>query len=134
MNQISIPVVKLPNSYDLPLPSYPYELASDMTLTAAINNSIRIPPKERTLVPTGLIIALPTGIEAQIRTHSQSAFEKGLVVCDSPSSIDPTFRDEIKCLLLNTSDEVVIIKRGQAIASLHFAPVITAAWNEMHAE
>ncbi len=71
------------------------------------------------------------GIEAQIKTHSQTALDYGLIVCDSPSSIDASHRTEIKCLIYNASSEIVIVRRGMYIATMSFAEVIKVDWQEV---
>lgn len=131
MKRISVPIIKLPNAYDFSLPQYAHELASSVDLQAAVNSSIRITPNERVLVPTGICLALPLGVEAQLRTHAKTALELGLIVCDSPSGIDAAYRDEVKCLIYNTSPEIVIIRRGMFIATMSFAPVLQVAWQEI---
>ncbi len=131
MKQISVPIIKLPNIYDFELPKYAYDLASSVDIQAAISSSIRLMPGARMMIPTGLCIALPLGIEALIKTHSKTALDYGLIICDAPASIDATYRSEIKCLVYNASPDIVIIKRGMYIATMSFADVNQVKWQEV---
>ncbi len=131
MQQISVPIIKLPTSYDFDLPSYDYDLASSVNIQAAISSSIRISPGERVFIPTGFCLALPLGFEARITTHTQTAIDYGLIVCDSPSSIDASYRGEVRCFLYNTSSDIVIVRRGMYIAKMSFLPVTKVIWQEV---
>ncbi len=131
MKQISVPIIKLPTIYDFELPGYDHDLSSCVNIQAAVSGSVRLAPGERALIPTGFCLALPLGVEAQIKTHQGSALDYGLIVCDAPASIDAAYRSEVKCLIYNSSSEIVIVRRGMYIATMTFAPVLRVAWQEV---
>lgn len=90
---------------------------------AAHQEDICLKPGERHLIPTGLAIALPTGWEAQIRPRSGLALKHGITVLNTPGTIDADYRGEIKVLVINLGDKEYILKRGERIAQMVFAPV-----------
>ncbi len=111
-----------------PLPSYETAHAAGMDLRAFITDAISIKPLERTIVPTGLFIELPAGIEAQVRPRSGLAAKKGVTVLNSPGTIDADYRGEIKVILVNLSNEEFIINDGERIAQLVVARHEKAEW------
>lgn len=113
--------VNIINKSHHPLPSYETVHAAGMDLRAFINESINIKPLERAIVPTGLFIELPAGIEAQVRPRSGLAAKKGITVLNSPGTIDADYRGEIKVILVNLSNEEFIINDGERIAQLVIA-------------
>jgi dUTP pyrophosphatase len=78
---------------------------------------------QRALIFTGVFLAMPEGFEAQVRSRSGLAFKKGVVVLNSPGTIDSCYRNEIGCILINHSNECFKIKSGDRIAQLVFARV-----------
>lgn len=123
---ISVAVVRLPHGQNLPLPNYQSSGAAGMDLFAAIDVDIamKIAPGGRALIPTGLALAIPGGIEAQIRPRSGLALKYGVTVLNSPGTIDSDYRGEIKIILINLGTEIFEITRGARIAQMVFAPVI----------
>ena len=111
-----------------PLPTYATPDASGMDLRASIEESITLSPGQRTLVPTGLHIALPQGFEAQVRPRSGLAFKHGITVLNSPGTIDADYRGEIKVLLINFSEQPFVIQDGERIAQLVVAAYTSVAW------
>jgi dUTP pyrophosphatase len=109
----------------LPLPFYQTEQAAGMDLYAALfqPEEISIKPGERTLIPTGLILAIGSGYEGQVRPRSGLAIKHGLTVLNAPGTIDADYRGEVKVILINLGVEPVTIKRGDRIAQLVLAPV-----------
>ena len=83
------------------------------------------------LVNTGLYIALPEGLEAQIRPRSGLAFKHGITVLNTPGTIDSDYRGEIKVLLINLSDQPFTIQDGERIAQLVIAPYIKISWSSV---
>ncbi len=77
-------------------------------------------------MPTGLAIALPPGIEAQIRPRSGLAMQYGITLLNSPGTIDCDYRGEIKVIVINLGDKDYILKRGERIAQMILAPVYRA--------
>lgn len=89
-----------------------------MDLRANLSEPVTLNPGERKLIPTGLYIELPEDCEAQIRPRSGLAFKHGITVLNSPGTIDPDYRGEIKVLLVNLSDEPFVIEHGERIAQM----------------
>lgn len=89
-----------------------------MDLRANLAESILLQPGCRVLVPTGLYMELPPDCEAQIRPRSGLAFKHGITVLNSPGTIDPDYRGEVKVLLVNLSQEPFEICHGERIAQM----------------
>ncbi|EHD14831.1 deoxyuridine 5'-triphosphate nucleotidohydrolase [Commensalibacter intestini A911] len=115
---------------DLPLPSYATAGAAGMDLLAAVDEPITLLSNERILIPTGLQIALPVGYELQIRPRSGLALKHGIIVPNSPGTIDEDYRGEIKVIILNTGKDAFFIERGMRIAQAVLAPVVRGVWQE----
>lgn len=101
-----------------------------MDLCANISESIRIAPLERILIPTGLSIELPIGIEAQVRPRSGLAIKKGLTVLNAPGTIDSDYRGDLGVMLINLSEATVEISDGERIAQLVVSRHETVSWLE----
>ena len=115
---LRIKVVRLPHGRDLPLPAYQSEGAAGIDLLAAVEKVLTLKPGKRALVPTGLVLELPSGLEAQVRPRSGLAFKHGITVLNSPGTIDSDYRGEVQVLLINLGDKVFSIARGERIAQL----------------
>ena len=87
---------------------------------------LEIRPGERLAVPTGLIFEIPHGYEVQVRSRSGLALKSGIVVLNSPGTIDADYRGEIKIILANISNETFTITHGMRIAQIIVSPVIQA--------
>jgi dUTP pyrophosphatase len=122
---VMVRVQRLPHGEGLPLPSYQSEHAAGLDLVAALaeDAAIELEPSDRALVPTGLIIELPEGYEAQVRPRSGLALKHGVTVLNSPGTIDADYRGEVKVLLINLGAETFLIQRGDRIAQLVITPV-----------
>ena len=116
-----VPVVL---SADATLPSYATDGAAGLDLRST--EEVSLSPLERKLVPTGLKIALPDGYEAQVRPRSGLALKKGISMVNTPGTIDCDYRGEIGVILINLSDSVVQLEKGERIAQLVVAPVARA--------
>ena len=127
----TIRVTRLPHAQDLPLPSYATEGAAAMDLLAAIDAPAVIPPQGRALIPTGLRVALPPGHEWQIRPRSGLALKHGIVLPNSPGTIDEDYRGEVQVILLNAGNEPFRVERGMRIAQAVLAPVLRAVFEEV---
>lgn len=110
------------------LPQYATEGSSGMDLRANLSTDVIIHSIERVVIPTGLYIELIQGYEAQVRSRSGLSLNQGLVVANSPGTIDADYRGEIKVILINLSKEDVVIKHGDRIAQLVVAPYIRVEW------
>lgn len=112
-------------------PNYETEGAAGMDLRANIDTSITLKPLERTIVKTGLFIALPVGFEAQVRPRSGLAAKKGITVLNSPGTVDADYRGEIGVILVNLSNENFIVNDGERVAQLVIAKHERVNWNEV---
>lgn len=110
----------------LPPPTYATAAAVGMDLAAAVRTPLELKPGHRALVPTGFALELPAGHEGQVRPRSGWALRHGVTVLNSPGTIDPDYRGELKVLLVNLGDAPVLIERGQRVAQLVVAPYVTA--------
>ena len=128
MSDTEVRVMRLPHGKDLPLPSYQSAHAAGLDLLAAIpaDAPLTISPGARTLVPTGIAIALPESYEAQVRPRSGLAARHGLTVLNAPGTIDADYRGEIQVLLVNLGSDPATITRGMRVAQLVIAPVVRA--------
>lgn len=126
-----IDVVRLPHAEGLALPSYASEGAAGMDLLAAVMSAMTIPPGARMLVPTGLRIAIPAGYELQVRPRSGLALKNGIVLPNSPGTIDEDYRGELGVIVMNCGDAPFTVERGMRIAQAVIAPVVRAAWREV---
>lgn len=126
-----IKVVRLAHAEGLPLPAYETEGAAGMDLVAAVTAPLAIHPQQRVTIPTGLQIAVPPGHELQIRSRSGLAAKDGLMVLNSPGTVDEDFRGEIRVILANLGEKGFVIVRGMRIAQAVLAPVIRATWLEV---
>jgi dUTP pyrophosphatase len=126
-----IDVVRLPHADGLALPSYATEGAAGMDLLAAVMSPMVIPPGARMLVPTGLRIAIPQGYELQVRPRSGLALKNGIVLPNSPGTIDEDYRGELGVIVMNCGDAPFTVERGMRIAQAVIAPVVRAAWREV---
>jgi deoxyuridine 5'-triphosphate nucleotidohydrolase len=127
---ITIPVRRLPHAADLPLPSYATPAAAGLDLVAAVTADLVLTPGGRALVPTGIAIALPPNVEAQVRSRSGLALKAGVTVLNSPGTIDADYRGEIGVVLANFGDLPHTVRRGDRIAQLVIAPVVRTVWEE----
>jgi dUTP pyrophosphatase len=108
------------------LPTYQTEGAVGLDLRAALPGEVVLAPLERQLIPTGLRIAVPVGFEAQVRPRSGLALRHGITVLNSPGTIDPDYRGEVKVLLVNLGREPFAVRSGERIAQLVVCPVARA--------
>ena len=122
--------VEIINKSKHQLPSYATELSAGMDLRANLDAPIVLQPLERTLVPTGLFMALPAGYEAQVRPRSGLAIKKGITVLNSPGTIDADYRGEVCVILVNLSNEPFTITDGERIAQMVIARHEQVKWCE----
>ncbi len=131
MKKIQIPVIRNTAAGNLPLPSYATANSAGMDLYAAIAGSMTIAPRSWEKIPTGISMAIPFGFEAQIRSRSGLALADGIIVLNSPGTIDSDYRGEIFVVLYNASEKVFLLKRGMRIAQMVITPVFQAEWQEL---
>jgi len=113
-------------------PDYETAGSAGMDLRANLDKSIVLKPLERTIVKTGLFIALPIGFEAQVRPRSGLAAKKGITVLNSPGTVDADYRGEIGVILVNLSNEDFVVNDGERIAQLIIAKHERVNWKEVN--
>ena len=121
---------RLPSNLDLPLPERATEHAAGYDVRSS-EKALTLQPGEIRLVSTGLVVELPEGIECQVRPRSGLALKHGITLPNSPGTIDPDNRGELRVIMQNLGTEAVTLERGERIAQLVFArfetPVIEQA-------
>ena len=128
MTAIGVPIIRLPHAEDIDLPAYATAHAAGLDLMAAIDQPITLEPGHRTLVATGIAIALPVGYEAQVRPRSGLAAKHGITVLNSPGTVDADYRGEIKVILINLGQESFVIEPKARIAQLIVSAVTRILW------
>jgi dUTP pyrophosphatase len=128
----SVHVRRLAHAEGLALPRYETEDAAGLDLLAANldNSPIVLEPLSRALVPTGLVLQLPPGVEGQIRPRSGLALKHGVTVLNAPGTIDADYRGEVQVLLINLGGEPFAVTRGMRIAQLVVAPLTRVVLQE----
>ena len=124
MKEINLKIQILNNAVGKP--KYGSIQASGLDLKAGIEKNINIKSKDFTIIPTGLIIEVPQGFEAQVRPRSGLAANNGLTVLNSPGTIDSDYRGEIKVILINLGEGDFLITPGMRIAQLVISPTLKA--------
>ncbi len=115
---------------DIPLPQYATEGSAGMDICAAVDEDMTVQPGETVLVPTGFIIELPQGHEAQIRPRSGLAVKHNIGILNSPGTIDSDYRGEVKIILTNFGKSQYVIHRGDRIAQMIVAKYERVQWQE----
>jgi dUTP pyrophosphatase len=113
------------------LPRNMTDLAAGVDQHAALAAEVTLAPGELVLVPTGLALAIPPGVEGQVRPRSGLALKKGVSLVNSPGTIDADYRGEIGIIIINHGQETVTIAPGERIAQLIIAPVVRAEFVEV---
>lgn len=106
---------------DAVLPAYAHKSDAGMDVRSVAD--IVIAPGKRALVPTGLVMLLPPGYEAQVRPRSGLALKNGVTVLNTPGTIDSGYRGEVGVILANFGDTDFVVKKGDKIAQIVIAPV-----------
>ncbi|MDX2435535.1 MAG: dUTP diphosphatase [Acidobacteriota bacterium] len=127
---VDVRVRRLSHAEGLPMPVYATGGAAGADLCAAVDGEIAIESGALEAVPTGLILEIPDGFEAQVRPRSGLAIRQGLTIVNAPGTIDSDYRGELKVLMVNLGAETVIIARGDRIAQMVIAPVTRAEFVE----
>jgi dUTP pyrophosphatase len=121
-------IIPIVNHSHHPLPAYATQGSSGLDIRAFITAPVQLAPLERVLIPTGLHIAMPNHLEAQIRPRSGLAIKQGLTCLNTPGTIDADYRGEIKVILINLSNEIQVIQDGDRIAQIVFQQVEKMEW------
>ena len=133
MSLLHISLRRLPHGEGLPTPAYASDGAAGMDLYAALaeGQKLVIEPGARDLAPTGMMIALPEGYEAQVRPRSGLAVQHGVTVLNAPGTIDSDYRGPLGVLLINYGAEPFVIRHGERIAQMVLAPVLQARFEHV---
>lgn len=115
---------------DAELPAYAHGPAEDAGMDLRAVEEVTLLPGVPTQVPTGIAIELPSGYEAQIRPRSGLALKHAITLPNSPATIDPGYRGEIRVILLNLGSAAYRIERGDRIAQMVIASYVAAEWVE----
>ena len=105
------------------VPSYETSGAAGADVRAFLNEPVVIPVGKRSMIPTGLFFAIPEGFEIQVRPRSGLAAKNGVIVLNTPGTIDSDYRGEVKVILINLGDADFTVNNGDRIAQLIVAPV-----------
>lgn len=132
MTNLTVKFVALSHfDQSLGLPSYATSGAAGADLKISLpenqrKNGIYLQPWERVALPTGLSIEIPAGFEVQVRPRSGLSLKTGLMIPNSPGTIDEDYRGELKVIMVNLSPKTEVINHGDRIAQLVIAPVVRA--------
>lgn len=128
---IRIEITRKPGCEDVPLPRYMSDSAAGMDVRAACDGDVTVSPGQVKLIPCGFSMAVPVGYEAQIRPRSGLALKHGIIVANSPGTIDADYRGEVCVILGNVGPEQFEVRRGMRIAQMVIAPVQRARLEEV---
>ena len=131
MHHCSVKVKRLRPDSTNPLPTYMTSHAAGMDLYAELAHELVLVPGGRALVPTGIAIELPEGYEAQVRPRSGLALKHGIALVNSPGTIDADYRGEIGVIVINHGTEPFVVRSGERVAQLVFAPFVRASLVEV---
>lgn len=126
MNHCLVKIRSVRPEHGVPLPRYMTRHAAGMDLSAVLDEEVTLLPGERRLIPTGIAISLPDGFEAQIRPRSGLALKHGIALVNSPGTIDPDYRGEVGVIIINHGTEPFVVRPGERIAQMVFAPFVRA--------
>ena len=121
--------IKSINKSNHDLPHYETEASAGMDLRANLTEPVTLQPLGRAIIPTGLFIELPIGLEAQVRPRSGLTAKKGVTVLNAPGTIDADYRGEVGVILINLGSEDFIVENGERIAQMVIAKHERAEWN-----
>lgn len=130
METINVQIRKIAGNEDLPLPEYMTRLSAGMDLFAAVTAEETILPGGRKKIPTGIVISLPEGYEAQIRPRSGLALHQGITLLNTPGTIDADYRGEIALIVVNHGDAPFVVKRGARLAQMVVQKICRVQWVE----
>ncbi len=123
----AVKIALLPHGVSLPKKMT--DQASGYDLFAAVDADVLLEPRQRQGIPTGIALAMPPSLEAQIRPRSGLARKHGITTLNAPGTIDADYRGEIVVLLINHGEQKFVIRRGERIAQLVFQSIPAIEWN-----
>lgn len=121
--------IKIINKSNHDLPHYETNASAGIDLRANLTEAVTLQPLGRAIIPTGLFMELPVGIEAQVRPRSGLAAKKGVTVLNAPGTIDADYRGEVGVILINLGSEDFVVENGERIAQMVIAKHERAEWN-----
>jgi dUTP pyrophosphatase len=128
---VTIRLLRLDHGLDLPAPAAASAHSAGADLRAAVAAPVTLEPGHRLLVPTGIALEIPSGWEGQVRPRSGLAAEHGVTVLNAPGTIDADYRGEVGVLLVNLGPRPFVVRRGDRIAQIVFAPVAVVELEEV---
>jgi dUTP pyrophosphatase len=131
--ELKVQVRRLPGNEDIPLPGYQSEGAVAMDVHAAVPAAVTLGRGEWGVIPCGFALAIPHGFEGQLRPRSGLAAKHAVTVLNSPGTIDPDYRGEVKVVLINHGRDPFVVERGARVAQILILPVPRVAWVETDA-
>jgi dUTP pyrophosphatase len=132
LERVTVKIHRIDKSADdIELPGYATEGSAGMDIRAAVNSDVVLEPGELEMIPTGFVIELPQGYEAQIRPRSGLAARHAIGVLNAPGTIDSDYRGEVKILVMNFGKDRFTIRRGDRIAQMIVAPYTRVSWDEV---
>lgn len=123
--------VKIINKSHHQLPTYETPGAAGMDVRACLDEPIVLQPFQRALIPTGLYMQLPQGMECQIRPRSGLALKHGITIANAPGTVDADYRGEIKVILMNLSNEPFTVNDGERVCQMVIARYEKISWEEV---
>lgn len=131
-NKVQIKRVSGSRKYpQLGLPAYANEGDAGVDLRANVFEDKVLSPGESWLCPTGIMLAMPTNMQAEVRPRSGLALKNRITVLNTPGTIDAGYRNEVGVILINHSKKIFRIQRGDRIAQLVFMPVLQVEFEEV---
>jgi dUTP pyrophosphatase len=130
-SRLIVSIASLKNAEGLPVPHYQTEHAAGVDLYAAVDDDTVLEAGKWKLVPTGIAVAIPPGYEGQVRPRSGLALKNGIGLLNAPGTIDADYRGELGVILFNFSDIPFTIRRGDRVAQLVFAKLVTATFEKV---
>ena len=121
------PIILCTGGFDA-VPAYQSEGASGADIRARLDQDLVLAPGARALIPTGLHLQIPRGLEAQVRPRSGLAVRHGISILNAPGTIDSDYRGEVQVLLVNMGREEYRIRSGDRIAQLVFSHVVRVSF------
>ena len=131
MGDIKIKIKRLRTSKGLDLPRKASSGASGVDLVACVEGEIALAPGEIRLIPTGICVEVPAGVEAQVRPRSGLALRNGVTVLNTPGTIDSDYRGEVGVILVNLGKQPFAVRRGDRIAQMVFARVCDPVFEDV---
>lgn len=124
--------VKIVNRGGQPLPAYETFEAAGMDVRADITEPVVLGPLERALIPTGLRVQLPAGLQIEMRPRSGLAIKHGISLVNTPGTVDADYRGEIGVIVINLSNTPYTIEPGERICQMVVTPYLHVSWEEVN--